>query len=331
MSAQLSPALKIHEPGTGVPPRDFTNPTVAQIIDWHRDDMSRKVNSETSERERRRNWNMFRNQYGDMLVSACRPYLLKDWINSQGGATSDWTRKRLNGAIQRPFNHAEKMGMIVKNPFRGLTFPGGERGRDWTQEEYQALLRAAKPLFRRVLILIRFSGMRPGEVRELTWANIRREDDKIVIEKHKTRYITKKPRAIPLNHVLGKLLSWLKRNNPPAAKNIVLNSFGNPWKMKAFTTNLAKLREKIGLDDSVKLHGGRHTFATHALMNGVQVASLMELLGHRLLATTQLYTHMENKTDHLSESMATAVTAKRRAPAPRPKAPEILPPFDGLE
>ena len=101
------------------------------------------------------------------------------------------------------------MQLIERNPFRGLNFPQGKRGRDWTEAEYQQILRGTTACFRRVVIALRFSGMRPGEGRELEAPNVLPEEAKILIEKHKMRYLTNAPRPIPLNRVLWKLFAWL--------------------------------------------------------------------------------------------------------------------------
>jgi integrase len=315
------------------PPDDWSNPTVAHILDWHQDNPSRKSHSPKAEKERRRIWGLMRAWFVGRFVADCKPWELQAFINAQPDCKSDWTRKRWNGTCQRPFNAAEKLGRILKNTFRGLTFCDGQNGRDWTDAEYRGLMRAAPPLFRRVLVWVRFSGMRPGESRELEFSNVRVDEGKILIEKHKMRYRTKKPRPIPLNRVLGKLLGWLKRNNPAGSKCILLNSHGRPWSCKALTRRLARLCVKIGLPADVKLHGGRHTFATHALMNGVELVELMELLGHKQFATTQKYVHVANKVEHLAGAMQKAVTPKPAPPKPRAKPAAPFGPsplFDGL-
>jgi integron integrase len=53
-----------------------------------------------------------------------------------------------------------------------------------------------------------------------------------------------------------------------------------------------------GIQKRVSCHTFRHSFATHLLQNGYDIRTVQELLGHKDVKTTMIYTHMLNKGGH---------------------------------
>jgi integron integrase len=67
---------------------------------------------------------------------------------------------------------------------------------------------------------------------------------------------------------------------------------------QSFSRALKLAARQAGINKRVTSHGFRHSFATHMIEAGYDIRTVQELLGHRDVSTTQIYTHVLNKNKH---------------------------------
>lgn len=77
---------------------------------------------------------------------------------------------------------------------------------------------------------------------------------------------------------------------------LLFNSHGDPLTTSAMRSRLAKAARDAGVGERVTPHMLRHTAATQLIEAGVDIRYIQRLLGHASLNTTEIYTHVSDRT-----------------------------------
>lgn len=78
---------------------------------------------------------------------------------------------------------------------------------------------------------------------------------------------------------------------------LLISQYGDHISVSGIQYALNQLIKETSLTSTIHPHKLRHSFATHLLDNGADMRTVQELLGHKSLSSTQIYTHVTK--DHL--------------------------------
>jgi integrase/recombinase XerC len=226
-----------------------------------------------------------------------RAYLA--WLHEQGYARATIARRL--AAVRSWCKFLCRQGVLTTNPAVGLRGPRQEKKLPHflQRDDVVRLLStpsSATPLGlrdRAILETLYSAGLR---VSELTGLNLEDMDlnDGLVTVRGKGR---RERLALLGAPALDALRAWLDaRPQLPARARaqtaVFLNKNGSRLTSRSVGRMLEKHLAVAGLDPQTSPHTLRHSFATHLLDAGADIRGVQELLGHRSLGTTQIYTHV---------------------------------------
>ena len=220
--------------------------------------------------------------------------------------------------LNKVFNYAILLGDIRFNPCNAVDLPSGlskERRAAASDTDEQKIKSTDDPwLFPQIAI---YSGLRKGEILALKWSDIDFTDDLIRVTKSVAhegdRPYVKLPkteagiRMVPLLAPLrAKLLRAKGRQN-----DYIISDTGNtPLTKRRFETLYKHYKQKVGI--TATAHQLRHSFATVAIENGVDMKSVSEILGHKQISTTlDIYTDFRKAAIERSRTALNNAFSKR--------------------
>lgn len=262
-------------------------------------------------------------EHGTRELSTLTPALVRQW-----GRTYHAVQ-----AVQRLMSWAKNESLLIdKNPLERMRkLPRGRRLRTLTPHESARLRRAAAPCFRAFLVALSQSIARPGELRQASWGDVRVRGLQpftvtelragkafIFLDQFKAKELMKDRdaiRVIPISPRLGRLLARLWAGVTDLARPIFENSRRRRWTHNAVICRLRRLRCRAGIvadhrGEHVVAYTLRHTGATRAICEGIDLATLAALMGHTDIRMTARYIHLVP--DHLAAALSRVNGRKRR-------------------
>ena len=113
-------------------------------------------------------------------------------------------------------------------------------------------------------------------------------------DRNNNRAIPLYPAALrALNRYLAETRAVLVADSGEQA--LFVNVNGSRMSRQGFWKILKHYQAKAGIEQEITPHTLRHSFAVHLIENGAELSAVKELMGHKDISSTQVYTHMINQ------------------------------------
>ena len=239
----------------------------------------------------------------DRITRAC----VTRWFDEYSRTAPGGANRKLD-MLCRILNHAVACGHLQTNPARGIKRnPRPKLTRFLSREEVRRLHRELdrhagdRPSRARqadIIRLLLLTGCRKSEIRTLRWQDV--DGDTLNLKDAKTG-----PRQV----ILSAPARAIVERQPRSGSTWV---FPSPSKSdRPLSRNLSlwlSVRKEAGIED-VRLHDLRHTFASHAVLQGVPLPVVSRLLGHKHPSMTLRYAHVgDRETEAAAERIGVAIS-----------------------
>lgn len=218
------------------------------------------------------------------------------------------TSDRILSMLYSIFEFAVDNDIVAKNPCKGLSVKYElKKKRTLTSIEKDNIDNAAglTDTEYALLLLLRYTGMRRGEIFALEKSDIDKKNMVIHINKtlidnngkpyiqHSTKTDAGKrfvPILLPLSKILFRYIDSLEQNY------LFVNKNGNLYAVNSMYFIFNSIKEKVGLGDDLTMHCFRHNFISECYKAKVDVKKLQKWVGHTDISTTlNIYTSLEKE------------------------------------
>ena len=158
-----------------------------------------------------------------------------------------------------------------------------------SKEEINKMIEATNNMKHKLVIMfLYYAGLRLDEARNIKWQDV--DFDREII--HLKTAKGDKERVVFLHK---KLIGILKIYGTDKEGLVFVSQRGGKYNKRTIQQIIKSTSKKVGIKKNVTPHTLRHSFATHLLEGGADIRYIQQLLGHKDLKTTQIYTHVANK------------------------------------
>ena len=221
------------------------------------------------------------------------PKASKYGVLKTGGRLSANSVVSYYGTLRTAINRAYKEGIITVNPTKEFDFASKVRQepsrREYlTIDELKTLINTEcrHEIVKRAFLFSCLCGLRVSDIRKLKWCDLQRSGGRVRIEI--TMQKTKEPLYLPIS---DEALKWLPERGEANDSDFIF-----PLTHEGTVNDTLQHWAKVaGITKHISFHVARHTHATMMLTLGADLYTVSKLLGHKNIATTQIYAKIVDK------------------------------------
>ena len=220
------------------------------------------------------------------------------------GQKGESSIKRCLVAIRMLLRYAKLTGLVEDDPASILESPKIWQKLPVTCNKQQVIelinapepTEAFYPRDKAMLELLYATGVRASEL-----AGLRTSDINLDIGYLRCIGKGSRERVIPIGKAaIAAVVDYLRDLRPRLARPfsgdfLLLSRTGRPMSRIEIWRLVKKYAIRAGMPRNLTVHTLRHCFATHLLAGGADLRSVQEMLGHVDIATTQIYTHVDQE------------------------------------
>lgn len=240
--------------------------------------------------------------FAGAYLPAVRAEEVARWAQGRVGAgAAPSTANRDLSLLSRLYKWAKTQGYVEANPVAGVErFSEKGRGREvyLTPDEARALLGAASPVLRPMLLAALHLGCRLGELRSLRWRDVDLDRGEVAIRREVEK--TSRGRVLAVTDALRAALEEAKASRKimdlAGDDPVFVSTRGRAWSRNGPWTALRAALDRCGTIPAEKraafsFHGARHTFVSLMAGAGVDLPTILLSAGHTTLAASARYRH----------------------------------------
>ena len=242
-----------------------------------------------SYRDKKLRVNQLVKKFGNLKVGDLNTKIIEQWQSERLKRNKPATINRLLTVLKHMINKGTDWQMATEETHKQvrkvkLLKENNTRLRFLAIEECQTLIDCCKDHLKPIVTVALHTGMRLSEILSLKWSQVDLKHGFILLD---TSTKNGKRREIPIDNTLAIMFNDMIRGFE--SKYVFAGKDGDPYKSvkRSFSTAL----KKAEIYD-FRFHDLRHTFASHLVMAGVDLASVKELMGHKSLEMTMRYSHL---------------------------------------